>query len=765
MLVLQVFIMRNGAFEGTEMVTGSQVEIGRDSTCALCLDDDGVSRKHALLFEHNGQLALRDLGSANGTRVNGEPVNGARAIGPRDDIAIGAFTLKVKVMSGQARAATPSPPIIQGGDPTRVLQSPMAGSSSGPSSRSPKPLVIGDISSADERTEIASPKDPRGPSRPVQAIHMAATEAVSPIGGYSGEGDVPTNTQPSPPPVPPRSDEDRPTRPVINTRGAFNVPAPSPAPVPWAPAGAAGATQPSGPDVTSPNAELPKPRSAPSPAAASIPPVQPGLAARPSPAEMALDGPIPDVAINSDGAEIKAIHFEPHFLAEEMEDDDADDPPWSLVQQLVRPSQDKHKSPVLELVHYRGETVVDHRTLREGDSFTLGEGWSRLERRERGVPKPIQIVRLKPGGIAEVFQRDDVHGKLLRGGQQVELVPGRGATPITDGELASIKIGNERVFISFAGSPQLIWTKEDAAEDRFARRINALAGGSSIGLAGVFLVASWVWQYRNADQEIIALEDEGFAEVELKEPEMEKPPEPEAPPEPIETVDPQPTPDKPTQQAKPDPTEKVPEAPPKPGVLDILNNIPKVNDTASSQNLTAALSNIKGVRVPGAAAGVKVSALIGKGPSSGVQFGGAAGGLATSGINSLIRKDGQAGALGGKGDRAVAGRVTTLSRQTQTKGQGELSKEEIMKVINQHIGEIQFCYEKQLRTTPGLAGRVVLEWTVNPQGRVSVVKVAQSSLASSEATNCMISKLKTWKFPSPRGGAVTIVFPFVFNTV
>jgi hypothetical protein len=45
------------------------------------------------------------------------------------------------------------------------------------------------------------------------------------------------------------------------------------------------------------------------------------------------------------------------------------------------------------------------------------------------------------------------------------------------------------------------------------------------------------------------------------------------------------------------------------------------------------------------------------------------------------------------------------------------------------------------------------------------VKVSQSTLASSEATNCMMQKLKTWKFPSPRGGAVSIVFPFVFNTV
>lgn len=758
MLVLQVFIMRNGAFEGTEMITGAQIDIGREPTCALHLDDEGVSRRHAQLFEHNGQLGVRDLGSANGTRVNGEPISGARAIGPRDDIAIGAFTLKVKVMSGQARAAAPSAPIIQGGDPTRVVQGPPAGAAA----RSPQPLVIGSLSDANERTEIANAGD--RPAARGAGIHMAATEAIYP--SAASERDGPTTTAPGPPPVPPISDEERPTRPVINPRGAFNSPAPSPLPMPWAPAGA-GATQPQGgnPDVTEPNAERPRARRAPEPPAPLA--AQPAVAARAHPTDMALDAPLPDVAINSDGAEIKAIHFEPHFLPEEMEDDDADDPPWSLVQRLVRPSQDKHKSPILEVIHYRGEAVVDHRTLLEGDTYTLGEGWTRLERRERGVPKPIPIVRLKRGGVAEVFQREDVQGKLLRGGQQVELRPGGGATPITDGELASLKIGNERVFISFAGAPQLIWTKDDAAEDRFARRLNAIAGGSSIGLFGVFLVASWIWQYRNADQEIIALEDEGFAEVELKEIEMEKPPEPEAPPEPVETKDPQPEPDKPTQAAKPDPAQKqeAPQAPPKPGVLDILNNIPKVNDSASSQNLTAALSNIKGVRVPGAAAGVKVSALIGKGPSSGVQIGGAAGGLSTSGINSLIRKDGQAGALGGKGDRAVAGRVTTLTRQTQTKGQGELSKEEIMKVINQHIGEIQFCYEKQLRTTPGLSGRVVLEWTVNPQGRVTVVKVAQSSLASSEATNCMTGKLKGWKFPQPRGGAVTIVFPFVFNTV
>ena len=43
MLVLQIFVMRNGAFEGTEMVQGDRIDIGRDPQSALCLDDDSCS--------------------------------------------------------------------------------------------------------------------------------------------------------------------------------------------------------------------------------------------------------------------------------------------------------------------------------------------------------------------------------------------------------------------------------------------------------------------------------------------------------------------------------------------------------------------------------------------------------------------------------------------------------------------------------------------------------------------------------------------------
>ncbi len=465
-----------------------------------------------------------------------------------------------------------------------------------------------------------------------------------------------------------------------------------------------------------------------------------------------------------------------------LDDEEAhdDDEPWSLVERLVRPPEHAAgKHPVVEIVHYRGEHVVDHRVLREGERFLLGDTWTKAQRVDRGLTKPLPLVHLKKDGVAEILQHDGVTGRVLRQGVQTELPAGGAPAPLVDGELCSLKIGAERIFVRFAGVPALLWTPEQLQEARAERRLTALSGFFAVAFLAFLVGMSWLYGFRSKNEDVIELGDDGFAEVvikdlEFKEPEPEKKKEP---PPPVKAPEPTPTPPEPTSKTPPTPTPKEQpkaapadaapsEAPKTTGLAAALSNIPKVNDSASSQNLNAALSNIKGVRVPGAQGGFKTSALTGKGPSSGVQIGGAAGGVATSGINSLIRKDGAAGSLGGKGDRAVAGKVTTQPRLSQMKGTGELSKDEIQRVINSHVGEIQYCYEKQLRGNAGLAGRVVLEWTVTSSGSVSVVKVATSSLSSADATNCMMDRVKKWKFPKPRGsGNVTVVYPFVFNTI
>lgn len=70
--------------------------IGRDPTCELRLDNLSVSRRHARIGWERGRFTLEDLGSSNGTRVNGKTVE-KQDIGLDDAIAIGRYTIRLAV--------------------------------------------------------------------------------------------------------------------------------------------------------------------------------------------------------------------------------------------------------------------------------------------------------------------------------------------------------------------------------------------------------------------------------------------------------------------------------------------------------------------------------------------------------------------------------------------------------------------------------------------------------------------------------------------
>src|SRR6266576_2141828 len=69
--------------------------LGRASTNELCYPDDaGLSRQH-LALERNGDLwSLRDLGSKNGTFVNGARIVAPQTLGPNDRVTAGHLTLQ-----------------------------------------------------------------------------------------------------------------------------------------------------------------------------------------------------------------------------------------------------------------------------------------------------------------------------------------------------------------------------------------------------------------------------------------------------------------------------------------------------------------------------------------------------------------------------------------------------------------------------------------------------------------------------------------------
>lgn len=70
------------------------IEIGRDEDCELPLADIAVSRRHARLKFEDARFLLEDLGSNNGTYLNGERLKGASDLVPGDEIVLGERTLR-----------------------------------------------------------------------------------------------------------------------------------------------------------------------------------------------------------------------------------------------------------------------------------------------------------------------------------------------------------------------------------------------------------------------------------------------------------------------------------------------------------------------------------------------------------------------------------------------------------------------------------------------------------------------------------------------
>ncbi|HNK63707.1 MAG TPA: FHA domain-containing protein [Anaerolineales bacterium] len=84
------FVMRSGPTPGvTFPLEGEQLTIGRDSNNGVAINDAEISRKHARLMFQGGKYVLEDLGSTNGTFVNGQRLTGPVVLKSGDVISLG----------------------------------------------------------------------------------------------------------------------------------------------------------------------------------------------------------------------------------------------------------------------------------------------------------------------------------------------------------------------------------------------------------------------------------------------------------------------------------------------------------------------------------------------------------------------------------------------------------------------------------------------------------------------------------------------------
>jgi hypothetical protein len=154
-------IMRSGPTPGAAFtLEGDQLTIGRDSVNEIVINDAEISRRHARLTFQGGKYVLEDLGSTNGTFVNGQRLAGPRVLKAGEVVSFGEqivmvfeatnFDAGATVVSPRASAVPPvsrpvmpppPPPVEYVGSVPASPMPPIA-SGNGINIRRPTPVFI-----------------------------------------------------------------------------------------------------------------------------------------------------------------------------------------------------------------------------------------------------------------------------------------------------------------------------------------------------------------------------------------------------------------------------------------------------------------------------------------------------------------------------------------------------------------------------------------------------------------------------------------------
>jgi adenylate cyclase len=95
--------LRGGGGEVVEYPLGQSNVLGRSTTASVRLADREVSRKHSQIDREGGEYVLRDLGSSNGTFLNGKRIYGPAKLRDGDEVMIGTSRMEFRLTTGPVR--------------------------------------------------------------------------------------------------------------------------------------------------------------------------------------------------------------------------------------------------------------------------------------------------------------------------------------------------------------------------------------------------------------------------------------------------------------------------------------------------------------------------------------------------------------------------------------------------------------------------------------------------------------------------------------
>lgn len=99
-------LLLSGPSSGLRYDVVDEATLGRSPSCEIPLEDNKVSRRHARIFITEGQTRIADLGSRNGTVVNGEKIEAEAILLPGDRVQVGETTVLYEPMAKAAFSET-----------------------------------------------------------------------------------------------------------------------------------------------------------------------------------------------------------------------------------------------------------------------------------------------------------------------------------------------------------------------------------------------------------------------------------------------------------------------------------------------------------------------------------------------------------------------------------------------------------------------------------------------------------------------------------
>ena len=128
------------------------------------------------------------------------------------------------------------------------------------------------------------------------------------------------------------------------------------------------------------------------------------------------------------------------------------------------------------------------------------------------------------------------------------------------------------------------------------------------------------------------------------------------------------------------------------------------------------------------------------------------------GNQGLVTSDGPDVAKTEKKERKIKARA----KAQKTDIFGDVDKKKLRAYINRRTSALQSCYERALRTSPDLAGKMTYTIEISVMGNVTRVAVEEDTLGSGSVKSCTTGKIRGWRFPKAEDTA-EITFSVVFS--